>query len=206
MEGCPLVVEGQDRNARGHQRTPLRPGDDVLRHSLDLLRRIRQGQDDGPLAPLAQRLDDILREGAVIRRRSDQDRRADAANGLQQADRAVLALPVGDLGGAARVGRLVIGQPVHVIGHQSGAVDQPDAVLRLLGRQSSAHHARMDLIGHASSRGARAVDKEALVREGRAVGLHARNDSGDDDRSGALHVVVEDAVLVPVVDEDAARV
>ena len=130
----------------------------------------------------------------------------DAANGLQQSDRTILALPVGDLGGAARVGRLVIGQSLHVVGHQPGAVDQPDAILRLLGGQPRAHHACVDLVGHAGSRGARAVNKEALVCEGPADGLHARDDSGDDDRSGALHVVIEDAVLVPVVDKDTARV
>ena len=130
----------------------------------------------------------------------------DAAHGLEQADRTALVLPVGHLGGAARVRRLVVGQALHAVGDQARAVDQPDAVLGFRRCEPGAHHSRVDLVGHAGSRGARAVDEQALVRESGSVRLHASDDGGDDDSAGTLHVVVEDAVLRSVVHEDAARV
>ena len=64
----------------------------------------------------------------------------------------------------------------------------------------------MDLVGHAGTGGAGAVDDQALVGEALAGDLHAGDHCGDDDRAGALHVIVEDAVLLAVGQQDAARV
>ena len=64
----------------------------------------------------------------------------------------------------------------------------------------------MDLVGHAGACGTGAVDDQALVGEVLAGDLHAGDHRGDDDRAGALHVIVEDAVLLAVGQQDAARV
>ena len=64
----------------------------------------------------------------------------------------------------------------------------------------------MDLVGHAGARGTSTEDDQALVGEALAGDPHAGDHRGDDDRTGALHVVVEDAVLLPVGQQDSARV
>ena len=64
----------------------------------------------------------------------------------------------------------------------------------------------MDLVGHPRAGGAGAVDDKTLVGEVLAGDLHAGDHRGDDDGASSLHVVIEDAVLVAVGQQNAARV
>ena len=60
----------------------------------------------------------------------------------------------------------------------------------------------MNLIGHAGPSRPRAVDQQTLLREPLAGDLEPGEDRGHDDGARALHVVVEDPVLLGVVDQD----
>ena len=137
---------------------------------------------------------------------SDEDAGLDLLHDLQQVNLAVLPFPAGNLGSRAGVFLLVVGQPLHVIGHQTVDVDQPDTLPGFFTAQAVTFHGGADLVGHAGAGGTRAVHHQPLI--GKALFRHLQpGDHGrHDDGAGSLHVIVEDAVALAVLHQDAASV
>ena len=115
------------------------------------MRSVGQRQQNGALHAGAQGLDHLLGEGSVIGGGSDENAGLDLLHNLQQANLAVLPFPAGNLGSRAGVFLLVVGQPLHVIGHQTVDVDQPDTLPGFFTAQAVTFHGGADLVGHAGA-------------------------------------------------------
>ena len=125
---------------------------------------------------------------------------------LQQRDRAAAGRPAFDLRRVAGVRLLEIPQAGHVAGQQALLVDQPHLCRRLGGGGPVADHGVAELVGDAHASGAGPEYQQLLVPHRDAGDLDRGQRSGEGDRAGALHVVVEDPVLLAVGDQDPPRI
>ena len=88
------------------------------------------------------------------------------------------------------------------LGQQARQVHDPDLAGGLRRIQPVTDHLVADLVGDADPGGAAAEDDDSLVPPPGAGDLQRVEQPGHHDGPGALHVVVEDPVLVPVGQQD----
>ena len=97
------------------------------------------------------------------------------------------------------VGLLEVAQIVHVVKQQAWPVDRPDPGVGLLDGGALGHHGVADLIGDTQPGRPRAEHNHLLVAHRDAGDPHRRVQRGHHHRAGALHVVVEHAVIRAIV-------
>ena len=89
-----VLAVDQNRGERApgtHQRTPIRPIEQILRSGLTARRRIGQWKDDGPRNIAGHRLDHLPGEYSGLARYTDHDGRLRILNHIQQGNPAWLS-------------------------------------------------------------------------------------------------------------------
>ncbi len=197
------------RDAGRRQGLATGPAQQVRGHRLDLLGRVGERKDDGPLDVLRHFPHDLPGEGTAYGRGADQYGRAHVPYDRQQIDAVpsrIVGAPVLDLFFGPGVTPLIVAQPVHAVEQQPRPVDEPDAAGRFGVLQAVADHGLAELVGDADAGCPGPEHHDALLAERHAGDVERGPDGGERDGAGALHVVVEHAVALAVPLQEAPRV
>ncbi len=135
---------------------------------------------------------------------AEQDSRRRPVDGADQPHRAGPGRP-GRVGALLGVGRLEAAQIVHVVEEQAPLAHEPDLIAGLLVGGAVGDDGVMHLVGDCDAGRAGPEDHHALVLHGDPGDAGGGVHGGQHHRSGALQVVVEDAVAGAVGLQDIPR-